>query len=230
VIVSLSPVVVFVDEIDQAIGQRDTGASGDSGTSARMFGRILEFMGSNEHRGDVVWIGATNRPDLLDAAMLRRFDRIVPMLMPGEKEREQIFKVMPRQISPELDQEAFYAPDADLGELARTTQGLTGAAIEMIVRRAREIADNDSVTTTHLIEARRDFKPNHDQDTYDMQSMIALQQANFYSALPTIPNEYPYNKEPYSKFVIAYGEETKIDPDKLNAVITSKRADRYLRG
>ncbi|RMH77216.1 MAG: AAA family ATPase, partial [Calditrichaeota bacterium] len=82
---AMAPVIVFIDEIDQAIGRR-SGYSGDSGVSGRIFGKILEFMGDNDNRGRVVWIAATNRADLLDDAMIRRFDRVIPVLLPGSAE------------------------------------------------------------------------------------------------------------------------------------------------
>ncbi|MBN1483893.1 MAG: ATP-binding protein [Chloroflexia bacterium] len=214
-IVSMQPVVVFVDEVDQALGARGTGASGDSGTSARMFGRILEFMGSNEHRGKVFWVAASNRPDLLDAALLRRFDMVVPLLMPNRTECCQIFCVMPRVIhhrdksSGEVEVKAqdFYAPelclqkaiaggsDFDcplateakcLAQMAVDT-GLTGADIEKIVRRARDIASDEKVKhvgLNHLQKAFYDYKVNHDVDEYILQSLIALHCANFYSMMP----------------------------------------------
>src|SRR5262249_45544254 len=137
-LLELEPVVVFVDEVDQALGARDRGFNGDSGVSARIFGRILNFMGKNEHRGRVLWIAATNRPDFLDEAMIRRFDRVFPFFVPGAAEREKILRVMPRITG------CTYAPDIQLHGVGELTEGLTGSALEVIIRRAVEIAGGNA--------------------------------------------------------------------------------------
>jgi len=186
VLLALEPVIVFVDEIDQALGARDRGFSGDSGVSARIFGRILNFMGQNEHRGRVMWIAATNRPDLLDEAMIRRFDRVFPFFLPSASERDKIWRVMPKLTG------LTYASNTEFSEAVEQTNGLTGSALEMIARRAVEIAGGKAVNDTHLGEAIKDYKPNHDADTYLLQSLLALNATNLYSALPAdadLPDE-----------------------------------------
>ena len=177
-LLELEPVVVFVDEVDQMLGSRDHGLSGDSGVSARLFGRILNFMGRNEHRGRVMWIAATNRPDLLDEAMLRRFDRVFPFFLPSTAERAKILTAMPKITG------VVYTTGVDLGRIVEATAGLTGSAIEIIVRRAAELAAGSPVEASHLLAAAEDYKPNHDPGTYAYQSLIALAAANLYSSLP----------------------------------------------
>ena len=177
-VVQLAPVVVFVDEVDQMIGGRDAGSHGDSGVSARLFGRLLNFIGSNEHRGKVVWIAATNRPDLIDEAMLRRFDRVFPFFVPGAAERARIFAAMP------LITGITYVEGLALDRVVDATEGLTGSAIEVIVRRASEITDGAPITEAALMEAAEDYKPNHDPREYRLQSLLALHAANLYSSLP----------------------------------------------
>jgi len=176
----MAPVVIFVDEVDQALGSRDSGHNGDSGVSARIFGRILNFMGKNEHRGQVLWIAATNKPDTMDEAMIRRFDRVFPVLMPSVVEREKIFSVMPPITG------AVYDAGIDLRTAVERTDGLTGSAIEVIVRRAMELARPGAVTTEALNAAVDDYKPNHDPDEYLLQSLLAVQVANLYSVLPPL--------------------------------------------
>jgi transitional endoplasmic reticulum ATPase len=186
VLLALEPVVVFVDEIDQALGARDRGLSGDSGVSARIFGRLLNFMGKNEHRGRVLWMAATNRPDLLDEAMIRRFDRVFPFFVPGAAERDKILRALPAITG------LTYTPDIDLRRPVERTQGLTGSALEMIARRAAELASGAPVGEEDLLAAIADYKPNHDPDTYLLQSLLALGAANLYSALPAeadLPDE-----------------------------------------
>jgi SpoVK/Ycf46/Vps4 family AAA+-type ATPase len=225
----LTPVVVFVDEIDQAIGRRDTGQNGDSGVSARMFARLLEELSNSENRGRILWIAATNRPDLLDDALLRRFDRVVPLLIPDLSEAQKIFYTMPKAISKQSRAQIAYG-----GDLAQQQSGgepserdlalfrpfaqravsmaLTGAGVEIIVRRAIEYAVEDqrkpyiearqgiphdlplpSIASHHLDQAIRDYKPNHDPDMYVLQSLYAIAACNFRSVLPTLPNFPPFS-------------------------------------
>ena len=177
-LLDLEPVVVFVDEVDQMIGKRDSGWNGDSGVSARIFGRILNFMGKNEHRGRVVWVAATNRPDLLDEAMIRRFDRVFPFFVPGPRERTRILEVMPKITG------VAYEEATPLARVTEATEGLTGSALEGIVRRARELAWPKAVAEADLLAAVDDYKPNHDPAVYRLQSLLALNAANLFSSLP----------------------------------------------
>lgn len=178
-LVALAPVLVFVDEIDQALGSRGgptAGAGGD--TDKRIFGKLLEFMGDNRHRGRVLWVAATNRPDFLDAAMLRRFDRVVPILAPDREERTAVLATLAGRIG------TRYGTDVELGAIAERTEGLTGAGLEVIVRRAAELATDNVITQHGLVTALEDHKPNHDPAVYVEQAMRALVAANFFSMLP----------------------------------------------
>jgi SpoVK/Ycf46/Vps4 family AAA+-type ATPase len=179
-LVELAPVVVFVDEVDQMLGRRDQGWHGDSGVSARLFARILNFMGRNEHRGRIIWVAATNRPDLLDEAMLRRFDRVFPFFVPSDNDRARILAAMPAITG------VTYAPGTSFTEVADATRGLTGSALEVIVRRAVELAGASPVTQSTLLQAAHDYKPNHDAAEYRRQSLLAFEAANLFSSLPPI--------------------------------------------
>src|SRR5260221_582667 len=160
----LHPVIVFVDEIDQAMVRRDTGQSGDSGVGARMFARILEEMSNAENRGNILWVAATNRADLIDAALLRRFDRVIPLLTPDVHESCRIFAAMLNTISKQSggniqveyggdlqqschkDEQGRPEPTPDdlekfLPVAEKTAEiGITGAGIEIIWRRGIEMA------------------------------------------------------------------------------------------
>jgi SpoVK/Ycf46/Vps4 family AAA+-type ATPase len=130
----MTPCIVFIDEIDQAVGR---GESGDSGVSNRVFKRLMEVMSDTSLRGKVVWMAASNRPDLLDAALLRpgRLDKKIPILAPDASERAAILQVLVRQ--------AFGArvgyPDAEASELAEKMEGYTGAEIEAVVGKAVQL-------------------------------------------------------------------------------------------
>ena len=96
-IVGLAPTIVFIDEIDQAMKR---GGDGDSNQQdQRIFQRLLEFMADTSHRGEIVLLATTNRPDLMDAALRRpgRFDKKIPFLISDRDERGTIFKVMARR-------------------------------------------------------------------------------------------------------------------------------------
>ncbi len=95
-IMVLAPVVVFMDEIDQAMQVRSSAPSGDSGVSQRLQGKLFQFMADTDLRGKVMWIAASNRPDLIDPALLRpgRFDKRIPFFPPSTKERVEIFRAI----------------------------------------------------------------------------------------------------------------------------------------
>jgi transitional endoplasmic reticulum ATPase len=221
----LHPVVVFIDEIDQAISRRDTGQSGDSGVGARMFARLLEEMSNPLNRGRILWVAATNRADIIDEAMLRRFDRVVPLLTPDVEESCRIFAAMMHIIvkhsantlrvryggdlvqQSAADERGHLSPTRSdlekfLPEAQQTVElGITGAGIEIIVRRAIEIVyeelaekqialrpdDIPAVESRHLHQAVQDYKPNHNRAVYDYQSLLAIRACNFQSVLPTLP-------------------------------------------
>ncbi|MGV8080936.1 MAG: ATP-binding protein [Syntrophales bacterium] len=102
VVEQLQPAVLFFDEIDQSIGQRGTGSSGDSGTSERMLARIFTWLGSLHLRGKLLFVGATNRPDLLDAALLDRFGVSIPVLKPGAEEIRELVPLLLNRFSRSL--------------------------------------------------------------------------------------------------------------------------------
>lgn len=221
----LHPVVVFIDEIDQATARRDTGQSGDSGVGARMFARLLEEMSNPANRGRILWVAATNRADIIDEALLRRFDRVVPLLTPDVDESCRIFATMIHSIVKQSAGNVKVRYGGDLGQrnaldelghasptredlekflpMAQQTveMGLTGASIEIIVRRAIELVYEElaekqmipgqdeipAVEARHLLRAVQDYKPNHNRSVYDYQSLLAIRACNFQSVLPSLP-------------------------------------------
>jgi SpoVK/Ycf46/Vps4 family AAA+-type ATPase len=176
---ALAPALVFIDEIDQAI-QRGSGAS--SAVSNRIFKRILEFMSDTGHRGRIVFLAATNRPDLMDAALKRpgRFDKKIPCLAPDEKEREAIFRVMLAKygIGHELSA-------VDFVEAARATESYTGAEIEAVVIKAFEVAEDNgssSVRAGDLKHALEAIRPS--TTDIEFMTLLALSECNDKDLLP----------------------------------------------
>ncbi|WP_297501563.1 AAA family ATPase, partial [Thermococcus sp.] len=126
-----APTVVFIDEIDSIAPAR--GMEGDRVTD-RLINQLLTEMDGIQENSGVVVIGATNRPDIIDPALLRpgRFDRLILVPAPDEKARLEIFRVHTRKVP--------LAEDVSLEDLARKTEGYTGADIEAVVREAAMLA------------------------------------------------------------------------------------------
>jgi len=139
---SQHPVIVFVDEIDTAFRR---GESEDSGVSRNIFSEFLQFTGNTNNRGKVIFIAATNRPDLIDPALKRagRFDKKIPILLPDVHERAEIFKIIIKKYGFETDIEDFLP-------FAERTENYTGAEIETVVRKAYELANEDETENATL--------------------------------------------------------------------------------
>jgi transitional endoplasmic reticulum ATPase len=133
-----APCIVFFDELDALAPRR--GGSMDSSGGDRVIAQLLTEMDGIEGRAGVIVLAATNRPELIDPALLRpgRFDMIVELRYPNEAERKQIFEVhlQSRPLS----------PDVTTDELAQLTDGRSGADIEAICRRASLLALREWIT------------------------------------------------------------------------------------
>ncbi len=135
-----APTVVFFDEIDSIAGERG-GQVGDSGVGERMVSQLLTELDGLEELEDVVVIATSNRPDLIDSALLRpgRLDRHVHVPVPDETARRKIFEVHTR--------DKPLAEDVDLDDLAGRTEGYVGADIEAVAREASMAATREFITS-----------------------------------------------------------------------------------
>ncbi|HII71726.1 TPA: CDC48 family AAA ATPase [Candidatus Woesearchaeota archaeon] len=142
-----SPSIIFFDEIDALAPRR--GATGDNRVTERVVNQLLTEIDGLEELHNVVIIGATNRPDILDTALLRpgRFDRIVLVGAPDEKARNDIFKLHTSGMP--------LAKDVSLSQLAKVTDGFAGADIESICREAAMIALRADMAAKEV--AKKDF-------------------------------------------------------------------------
>ncbi|ABL77714.1 CDC48 family AAA ATPase [Thermofilum pendens] len=154
----VAPSIIFIDEIDALAPMRGLVTS-DSGVTERVVSQLLTEMDGLERLEGVVVIAATNRPDIIDPALLRpgRFDRLIYVPPPDEKARLEILKVHTRRMP--------LAEDVDLAEIARKTEGYTGADIEVLVREAgllalRENISIDKVYRRHFEEALKKVRPS----------------------------------------------------------------------
>ena len=147
-----APCIVFVDEIDAVGRHRGAGIGGGHDEREQTLNQLLVEMDGFESNDGVILIAATNRPDVLDPALLRpgRFDRRVVVDLPDIRGREGVLQVHARKVP--LD------PDVDLQKLAQGTPGLTGADLANLVNEAALLAsrhDRKMVTMTDF-EAAKD--------------------------------------------------------------------------
>jgi len=138
-----APCIIFLDEIDSITPVR--GRSTDSGVTERVISQLLTELDGLEELRNVVVIAATNRPDMVDPALLRpgRFDRLVKITSPNFEGRKQIFEIHLK--------ETPLADDVNIDDLARETEGFSGADIA-------------SVCSESKLIAIRNFVVKHDKD------------------------------------------------------------------
>ncbi|AAM06890.1 TPA: CDC48 family AAA ATPase [Methanosarcina acetivorans] len=169
----VAPCVVFFDEIDSIAAMQGM-ESTDSRTSERVLNQLLTEMDGLETLKDVVIIAATNRPNLLDPAIMRpgRFDRLVYVGAPDRKGRMKIFKIHTRNTP--------LAEDVDLENLANITEGYVGADIEAVCREAvmfalRENFDVEAIEMRHFREALKKVKPTINENIAQFYEKIEEQ-------------------------------------------------------
>lgn len=162
---SAAPCIVFLDELDSVLSSGRS-SKGDSGTSARMFNAVMQWLSDDSRKGKVVVIAASNRPDLLDAALIRagRFDALIPALPPQKgdsKGRLQILAALCRKLkinfSKELGQTET-TEDSGLGRLLCDKKRVwTGAEIEVVLKEAFDNAAFSERTKEVKEKAVRDY-------------------------------------------------------------------------
>ncbi|MGZ3256680.1 MAG: CDC48 family AAA ATPase [Croceibacterium sp.] len=154
----VAPCVIFIDEIDSLVPARGSEAN-EPQVTARVVNTILAEMDGMEELNAIIVIGATNRPWLVDPALLRpgRFDELVYVGPPGEEGRRLILGIHTRSMP--------LAKDVDLDSIAAQTPRYTGADLEDVVRRAGLVAIRragekaDKVTAADFAEALADSRP-----------------------------------------------------------------------
>jgi SpoVK/Ycf46/Vps4 family AAA+-type ATPase len=189
---ALAPVVVIVDESDQAEGGSRDAGGGDSGVGERMRAAAFNFWGDSALRGKVLRIDITNRVDLIDSAMRRsgRTDIKIPILMPDETARRQIFEVAVRK-------NKLRTTIADFTPFAKRTEGYTGSDIELAITTGWRFALRDAKTAldeASLAAALDDLLPTaRDQRTIDRMTLLALDECRNKRLLP--PNAEAVRRE-----------------------------------
>jgi len=162
----VAPCVIFFDEIDSLAPRR--GGIGDSHVTERVVSQLLTELDGLEELKDVVVIAATNRPDMVDPALLRpgRIERHIYIPPPDKEARKEIFRIHTRDMP--------LADDVNIDELAEETEGYSGADIEAVCREAG-------------MQAIREFIGNSDQENIkDTVKRIKVHKRHFEKALEKV--------------------------------------------
>jgi transitional endoplasmic reticulum ATPase len=153
-----APAVIFFDEIDSLVPRRGSGF-GDSNVTERVISQLLTEMDGLEKLENIVVVGATNRPDLVDPALLRpgRFDRLILVPAPDENARLEILKIHTKGMP--------LAKDVNLKQLSKELEGYSGADIGALCREAamlvlRKDIKGKDVRLSHFREAMESVKPS----------------------------------------------------------------------
>jgi transitional endoplasmic reticulum ATPase len=174
---SAAPCVLFFDELD-SIAKSRGGSVGDAGGAAdRVINQILTEMDGMGSKKNVFIIGATNRPDIIDPAILRpgRLDQLIYIPLPDEKSREAIFKANLRK-SP-------ISKDVELTYLSKVTHGFSGADLTEICQRACKLAIRQSIELEIRREKERAQNPDAQMDTDDEDPVPEITRAHFEEAM-----------------------------------------------
>jgi len=157
----VAPTIIFFDELDSLAPGR--GGDVGSNVSERVVNQLLTELDGLEEMGEVMVIGATNRPDMIDPALIRsgRFDRLVMVGEPDIEGREQILKIHTDDMP--------IAADVSLRELAEVSGGYVGSDLESIAREAaiealRQDEDAEEVDMRHFRQAMENVRPTITDD------------------------------------------------------------------
>ena len=170
-----SPCILFVDELDTIFPRR--GQSHDAGGRERLIGQFLSELDGLDKFSEVVVIGATNRLDLVEPALLNpgRFGMVIELELPEEAEREEILAIHTRKMK--------LAPDVDLRQLAARTKGLSGADLTTLCRRAG-------------FERLRSYIATHGEKVEALAGEFAVRMEDFLESLAIVsPSESAASQE-----------------------------------
>lgn len=182
VVDGLGYVLLILDEADRSIGNQ--GGETDGGTGSRVIARLKEFMSDTSHRGRVVIVMMTNRPDKLDTDLKRpgRFDLKIPFFFP-EHEDERL-RVMEAQVR---KNKLTLAPDVDLRAAAARIPGYSAAEIEAVLLASAGIAngeDREVVSAADLDAAVTDVIPSRDTRMLEFMELLAVFESSTKRMLP----------------------------------------------
>jgi len=178
---ALGYVLLILDEADRSMS---SGEGSDGGVNSRVIARLKEFMSDTSHRGKVVILMMTNRPDKLDVDLKRpgRFDMKIPFFFPEEaSERKLIYEALVRKNKLKMVEDIDY----EFG--VEETEGYSGAELEAILLAASGLAadeDSDIIGQDHLDQAVRDVIPSRDTRMLEYMEMLAVFESSAKRMLP----------------------------------------------
>ena len=190
-----APAIIFVDEIDAVGRVRGTGVGGGNDEREQTLNQILVEMDGFEPTEKVVVIAATNRPDVLDPALLRpgRFDRRVTIDLPDRRDREEILKIHARKKP--------FGPDVDLAVIAERTPGFSGAELYSLMNEGAILAARDSrkeVTQYDLIRSIEKVMLGPERKSHLLsrkeKELTAYHEAGHALVSSVLPNADPVHK------------------------------------
>jgi transitional endoplasmic reticulum ATPase len=199
----VAPCVIFIDELDSLVPVRGGGGRGEPQASERVVNTLLAEMDGVEEMQSVVVIGATNRPNLIDPALLRpgRLDELIYVPVPDSDGRARILAIQTAKMP--------LAGDVELGVLARLTPRFTGADLEDLVRRAGMVALRRSLDSTEVTMA-------------DFEAALTDTRA---SVTPEMEREYDKIQGEIKQNAMALNPVGFVTPGMLTATRESKHAE-----
>jgi len=190
-----SPSIIFIDEIDSIGRSRGAGVGGGHDEREQTLNQLLSELDGFEPTESVVVIAATNRPDILDKALLRpgRFDRRITVDMPNQQAREKILEIHAKN-KPMAD-------DVDLGRVAKSTPGFSGADLENLLNEASLYAGRDmrkQVTMSDIDKARDKVMMGLEREGVQIddeeKKMLAYHEAGHALVAAVLPHSDPIHK------------------------------------
>jgi hypothetical protein len=178
---ALGYVLLILDEADRGLS---TGSGSDGGVNSRVIARLKEFMSDTSHRGRVVILMMTNRPDKLDVDLKRpgRFDMKIPFFFPETpSERELIFQALVRK------NRLVIADNIEWEVPVAGTDGYSGAELEAVLLAAASLAgddDQDCIEQAHVDQAVNDVIPSRDTRMLEYMEMLAVFECSARRMLP----------------------------------------------
>jgi cell division protease FtsH len=211
----LGKAIIFVDEIDSIGRKRGAGLGGGHDEREQTLNQMLSEMDGFEATEGIVMIAATNRPDILDPALLRpgRFDRQVVVPLPELSEREDILRVHSKS--------KRLAPDVDLAVVARGTPGMSGADLSNLVNEAALFAvraGEDEIFMRHFEMARDRVLMGQRRESMALadaeKEAIAYHEAGHAVAASVLPNADPVHKVTILPIGMALGVTQQLPVDE----------------
>lgn len=182
VVKALGPVMIIMDEVDRSMGGA-ANEGGDNGVSSRVYARMKQFMSDTSHRGNIIWVLMSNRPDKLDIDLTRagRIDLKIPFFFPEtDQDRMDVLRALIKKnkLDVQIDD---YLP------LAQSLAGYSGAEMEAILLIADEMTAEDKrkrIRDRDLEAAIHDFIPNRDDSMLEFMELLAIFQCSSRRLLP----------------------------------------------